>query len=78
MSNHTDSSIVEYHEDGSRTVTTVETYYPPTKGQQIAAWTTLGAVVLAPLAPLAMLVGVEKWEARKARKEAEAKKLKSV
>lgn len=77
MRNHTDSAIVEYNEDGSRTVTTVETIYPATKAQQAAAWTGLAVVVLSPLAPLALIVGIDKWEERKARK-AEAKKLKSV
>lgn len=77
MRNHTDSAIIEYNEDGSRTVTTVETIYPATKAQQAAAWTGLGAIILAPLAPLVLIAGLEKWEERKARK-AEAKKLKAV
>jgi len=77
MRNHTDSAIVEYNEDGSRTVTTVETIYPATKAQQAAAWTGLAAIILAPLAPLAIAVGLDRWEERKARKD-EAKKLKSV
>jgi len=77
MRNHTDSAIVEYNEDGSRTVTTVETIYPATKAQQATAVLGLGAIILAPLAPLALIVASEKLEERRARK-AEAKKLKSV
>jgi hypothetical protein len=77
MSNRTDSCIVEYNDDGSRTVTTVETIHPVTKKQQAAAFGVLGLLALAPAAPLLVIYGLEKWDERKA-KRAEAKKLKSV
>jgi hypothetical protein len=73
----TDSAIVEYNEDGSRTITTVETIMPATKKQQAAAYSALGLLTLAPLMPLAALYLVDKYEARMERK-AEAKRLKSV
>ena len=68
---HTDSAIVEHHEDGSWTVTTVETHYPATRGEKAAAWTALGALCIAPFTPL-IAIGVAEWWDR--RREAKAKK----
>lgn len=76
MPKHTDSATIEHHEDGSRTITTVETIYPATKKQQAAAWGAVGIIGLAPILPLLCLVGYEKWEERKERKR--AAKLKPV
>lgn len=77
MSTYTDSCIVEHNEDGTRTITTVETITPATRKQQAAAAGVLTLLVFAPAAPLLVIYAAEKWEERKARK-AEAKKLKSV
>jgi len=74
MSTHTDSQLIEHHDDGSRTTTTVVTSYPATKTQQAVAIGALSALALAPIAPLLIVIGLEKWDARRARK----RKLKSV
>lgn len=76
MSKPTDSQIVEYNEDGSWTTTTVVTEYPATKKQQAAAIGVLGAMCVAPFVPILGLYAVEKWEARKLRKQ-EAKQEKN-
>ena len=67
---HTDSAIVEHHEDGSRTVTTVETIHPATRGQQAAAVAGLGLLCVAPLFPLACLWAADKFEKRREAREA--------
>lgn len=69
MKTHTDSQIVTFNEDGSRTIEIVETIYPATKGQQAAAWrgVLIGISVL-PLVPLAGLVLVDKIQERRDRK----------
>ena len=48
----TDSSIAEYNEDGSVTVTTVETHIPATKAEQATAWAALGLMSIIAVAPL--------------------------
>lgn len=75
MRNYTDSQTVEYHDDGSRTVTTVETIHPVTGKQQAVAIGVLSLIAVAPVAPI-LALGLfdriqEKREARKARKLAE-------
>lgn len=74
MSIRTDSYTVDQHDDGSRTVTEVYTVTPPTKGQQITAWTALGVVCVAPFMPILGLAAYDKYQekraARKAAKEA--------
>lgn len=77
MSTHTDSAIIEFNEDGSRTVTTVETIFPPTKSQQALAWTGLVALCVAPFAPLLVIPAIEKWEEKREERK-EKKRLKSV
>lgn len=73
MSNqsYTDSTIVEYNEDGSQTITTVERYYPPTTQQKIAAWATLGGLAVVAMAPAVLPAVVDSWQERKARKARE-------
>jgi hypothetical protein len=67
---HTDSSIVEHHEDGSWTETTTITHYPATRNEKLAAWGALGALCVAPLFPLIAIHGLEKWEERKQARQA--------
>jgi hypothetical protein len=74
MSTHTDSQIIEHHDDGSWTTTTVVTETPATKKQQAVALTVLVGLCVAPFTPLIAVVAAERWEARKERK----RKLKSV
>lgn len=77
MQNRIDSSIVEYNEDGSQTITTVEHYVPPTRTQQIAGLATLGLITLSPVLFIGAVAAYESMvEKREARKEAQ--KLKSV
>lgn len=75
---HTDSSIIEYNEDGSHTETTVITRFPATRTQKVQAWGVLGAIAVLPFVPLAALVVTEKWEERKearaAKKAAKSEK----
>ena len=73
---HTDSTTVEYHEDGSWTETSTITHIPATTGQKAAAFAGLGVMCVAPFVPLLTVVALEKWEARKERKRKAA--LKSV
>jgi hypothetical protein len=77
MSKRIDSHIIEHNEDGTWVETTVVHGRPATTKEKATAWTVLGAVCIAPFAPLVALIAIEKWEARRDRKEA-AKKLKSV
>lgn len=67
---HTDSCVVEVHEDGSKTVTTVETIYPATRAQQAAAATGLGLLIVAPFFPLVAIWANDKFEARRAARKA--------
>jgi hypothetical protein len=69
---HTDSSIIEHHDDGSWTETTTITHYPATRGQKAAAWGALGVLAMAPVIPLAVIYGIEKFEEK--REERRAKK----
>lgn len=72
MKTHTDSAVVEYNEDGSRTVTTVETIYPLTTAEKAQGWGLVGVLLVAPVLPLLIIAGIEKaeekWNARKAKK----------
>jgi hypothetical protein len=77
MSKRTDSHVIEYNEDGTWVETTVVHGRPATKKEKAVAYSVLGGVFLAPFVPLVSLVVIDKWEARRARKEAD-KKLKSV
>lgn len=78
MRNHTDSHIVEYNDDGSRTETSVVTYEPVSLAKQALAVTGLIALCVSPVIPLVAISMYEKWEERReARKEAKAD-LKSV
>lgn len=67
---HTDSQIVEYNEDGSRTETTVITYTPMTPAQTAKAWGTLIGVCVLPLAPLVGIAVYERYEEHRAEKKA--------
>lgn len=72
-----DYEIVEYNEDGTRTVKTEYTYTPATKKQQAAAVAGLLALTFAPIMALSGIATldryVEKREARKAAKAEEEK-----
>lgn len=72
MSNrtHTDSSIIEHHDDGSYTETTVITHLPATRSQKIAAWSGVGAVLVLPFVPVVAIVLQEKFEARREARRA--------
>lgn len=54
MQNRIDSSITEYNEDGSQTITTIETYVPPTRAQKVTTFAALGGVLLLPLVPVGL------------------------
>lgn len=69
---HTDSSIIEHHDDGSWTETTVITHHPATRGQKAAAWGALGVLAMAPMLPLVVIYGLEKFDEK--REELRAKK----
>lgn len=77
MPKYTDSVIVEYNEDGSRTETSVVTYQPITKTQQTLAWAGLTVLVAAPFVPLLAVSAYEKFEEKLASRKAK-KHLKSV
>lgn len=77
MPSHTDSAIIEHNEDGSKTITTVETVYPLTKAQQAAGWAGLTLLCLAPATPLLAYYVAEKWEEQKEKRK-QKKSLKSV
>lgn len=69
MRNYTNSQSIEHHDDGSRTVTTVETIEPVTRKQQAIAGGVLGLLVLAPVMPiLAVAIYDRIEEKRLARK----------
>lgn len=68
MSNHTDSQIVEHHDDGSWTTTTVVTEYPLTKADQAKAWGVLGALTLITCSPLFVVIARDKLETRREKK----------
>lgn len=67
---HTDSAIVEYHEDGSYTVTTVETHQPLTKADQAKGWAALGALMVIAVAPATFPYVLDKMDERRERKAA--------
>lgn len=73
MRTHTDSQVVTFNEDGSRTIETVETIYPASKAEKATAVLALSALVVAPVLPILMAVGVEK--AADYREKRRAKKL---
>lgn len=77
MAIRTDSTIVEYNEDGSQTITSVEHYVPPTRTQQIAGVAAVGLITLSPVIFLGALSWYETREERRAAKK-DAQKLKSV
>lgn len=52
MAKYVDSSITEYNEDGSQTITTIEHYVPPTRAQKLKGFAALGGVLLLPLIPV--------------------------
>jgi len=68
MPNHTDSQIVEYHDDGSWTTTTVTTQMPMTKADQAKAWAILGGLTLATFSPVIALVARDALERRREKK----------
>lgn len=76
MRAYTNSSVVEHHEDGSWTEKSEITHYPASNAQKATAVLGLGAIVLAPLAPLLIVVGLEKADEYRAKRRAkrEAKK----
>lgn len=75
MQKHTDSQIVTWNEDGSRTVETVETIYPTSKAQQAGAVAVLTLIMAAPVLPIVALAAAEKIaEKRAARKAAKQQK----
>lgn len=78
MRNYTDSSTVEYHDDGSKTVTTVETLHPVSKKQQALATGVLGLVVMAPVIPLIVVAAYDRVEEKRAARKAKKAALKSV
>ncbi len=81
MSTHTDSVSTTHHEDGSYTTVSEITYTPPTRNEKIVAGAVLGALVLAPTAPLLFIVALEKAEylnEKRKEKKAARKALKSV
>ena len=73
MRNHTDFETVEYHEDGSWTVKSEATYYPPTTKDKALAYSILGVLVVAPALPVLIPIVhskvAKKIEARKAAKK---------
>jgi len=69
---HTDSSVIDHHEDGSWTETTVITHYPASKAEKALAWSGVGVVLLAPFVPLVMLTVSEKLEARREKRRLKA------
>lgn len=75
MSIRTDSYTVDQHDDGSKTVTEVYTVIPPTKAQQVTAWSALGLVCVGPFLPFLGLAAWDKYqEKREARKAAKLEK----
>lgn len=77
MSQRIDSTIVEYNEDGSQTITSIEHYVPPTTTQKLISTVVLVAVVASPAIFLGSVAAYETWEENRAARKA-AKKLKSV
>lgn len=75
MRNYTDSRTVEHHDDGSRTVTTVETFEPVTKAQKaqaVGVLTALAVISVAPILGIAVYDRIEeKRNQRKSKKLAE-------
>ena len=63
-----DSSIAEYNEDGSVTVTTIETHIPATKAEQPTAWAALGLMSVIAVAPLGYAFANEKIEEKRERR----------
>lgn len=73
MRSYTDSQTVEVHEDGSKTVTTIETFEPVTRKQQAVAAGVLSLLVMAPIMPVVALALYDRVE--EARNTRKAKKL---
>lgn len=70
MSTRTDSSVIEYHDDGSWTTTTVYTEYPATPRQKAAAWGALIALGVVSLAPIPVMIIRERLEDRRQKRAA--------
>ena len=68
MTKYIDSSITEYNEDGSQTITTIEHYVPPTRAQKATAFAGLGGVLLLPLVPVAFAYAQLKAEELRAKR----------
>ncbi len=68
MPNHTDSQIVEYHDDGSWTTTTVVTDRPLTKAEQAKAWGVLGGLTLVTFSPVIVIIARDALERRREKK----------
>jgi len=76
---HTDSCVVEHHEDGTWTTTTVVTERPATRAEQAGAWAAIGGLTLVTFSPVIVL-WVSDWRESRRRRKEETKKpdLKSV
>lgn len=70
MRKHTNSQIVEVHEDGSWTTTTVETEFPATKAQKAVAGGALVAICVVPFVPVLSLIAADWRENRRLKREA--------
>lgn len=74
--NRTDSEIVEWNDDGSRTHTIVYTEYPLTTKQKVATSAGLVALCFAPVVPLLTVIVHEKiterLEKRRSKRKLEA------
>lgn len=77
MTKYTDSTIVEYNEDGSQTITTIEHYTPPTRAQKATAAAALGGVLLVPFVPVAIAFAQLKAEEYRAKRRNHLKVVKS-
>lgn len=73
MNSRTDSCIVEYNGDGSKTVTTIQTYVPPTKAQQASAWLALGGMALVAVSPLIWSAAYSDAAKKRAERKAASK-----
>lgn len=70
MRNYTNSQTVEHHDDGSRTVTTIETVEPVTRKQQLVAGGVLTLLVTAPVFPILAVALYDRVEEKRAARKA--------
>lgn len=77
MTKYIDSSITEYNEDGSQTITTIEHYVPPTRAQKLTGFAALGGVLLLPMVPLGLAYAQLKAEELRAKRKANLTVVKS-